>query len=179
MAIKIGFDLDGVLYDWHRVAYDWMISVNENFDVPFAEFWTEWLDQDENHMLADFLMKAPNLVTKIIMSEPMREMLWGLAENNEIFYITARPQEVHFGTRWWIKSSKVPNPENLIFAKDKLPHIIENDIDYFIEDSTKQALALQNHTRIILVEKPWNVIIQEEFPTIFSVLELPELMENL
>ncbi len=179
MTSKIGFDLDGVLYDWHRVAYDWIVDVNENFDIAYDEFWIEWLDRDENHRLADFLVRAPNFVTKIIMSEPMREMLWGLAETNEIFYITARPQEAHFGTKWWIKTSKIPNPENLIFAKNKLPHIISNEIPIFVEDMTKHALALQNHTEVILIAKPWNTIIQEEFPTIYSVLELPELLENL
>ncbi len=179
MTGKIGFDLDGVLYDWHRVAYDWVCETTKEFDVPYDEFWVDWLDRDENHMLANFLVKAPIFVTKIIMSDSMRNMLWSLAKNNELFYITARPQEAHLGTEWWIKTSRVPNPKNLIFAKDKLPHIIENEIDYFIEDMTKHALALQNHTRIILVEKPWNVIIQEEFPTVNSVLELPELMENL
>lgn len=176
---KIGFDIDGVLYDWHKVVYDWMLDSNKGFDVPYDNFWTDWLDQDEQHMLADFLIKTPIFVTKIIMSDTMRNMLWTLAKDFELFYITARPKEVHFGTSWWIKTSRIPNPENLIFAKDKLPHIINHEIDYFIEDSTKNALALQNHTRVILVEKPWNAIIQEEFPTIKSVNEVPNLMENL
>ena len=175
----IGFDLDGVLYDWHGVIYQWMEDNYSGFDVPYAKFWTEWINKEEYKKLATFLVKTPIFVTKIIMSEPMREMLWGLAETNEIFYITARPQEIQHGTTWWIKTSRVPNPENLIFAKDKLPHIIENEIDYFIEDMTKHALALQKHTRIILVAKPWNILIQEEFPTMHSVLELPDLLENL
>ena len=176
---KIGFDLDGVLYDWHRVTYEFVVDSNKNFDVPFDEFWTDWLNQDENHMLADFLMMTPIFVTKIIMSDTMRNTLWTLAETNELFYITARPQEVHSGTEWWIKSSRIPNPENLIFAKDKLPHIINNEIAIFVEDMVKHALALQNHTEVILVEKPWNTIIQEEFPTIFSVNQLPELLETV
>ncbi len=176
---KIGFDLDGVLYDWHRVAYEWVVENKEGFNVPYGRFWTEWINNSKHRMLADFLVKAPVFVTTIIMSEPMREMLWGLAKNSELFYITARPKEAHFGTRWWIKTSKIPNPENLFFAQDKLPLIINHEIDYFVEDRTKNALALQNHTKVILVAKPWNELIQEEFPTIQSVLELPELLETI
>ena len=176
---KIGFDLDGVLYDWHKVVYQWMVNTHSDFDVSYDDFWTDWIDQEEHKELASFLTKTPIFVTKLIMSETMRDTLWGLAETNELFYITARPQEVHFGTTWWLKTSRVPNPENLFFAKDKLPHIINHEIAIFVEDSTKQAIALQNHTEVILIEKPWNTIIQEEFPTIFSVNQLPELLETL
>lgn len=176
---SIGFDLDGVLYDWHRVVYSWTIENTKDLDISFEDFWLDYIRKDEHKMLAAFLTKVPIFVTNLIMSEPMRNMLWNLAKTNEIFYITARPQEVHFGTEWWIKTSKVPNPENLIFAKDKLPYIIEHDIDYFIEDMTKHAIALRKHTNVILVEKPWNTIIQDEFPTIHSVLELPKIMESL
>ena len=176
---KIGFDLDGVLYDWHAVVYQWVVENQSDFDVSYNEFWTDWIDQEEHAGLANFLVNTPIFVTKLIMSEPMREMLWTLAEDFEIFYITARPKDVHFGTEWWIKTSRIPNPENLFFAKNKLPLIINHEIDYFVEDMTKHALALQNYTKIILVEKPWNVIIQEEFPTIQTVNQLPELLENL
>lgn len=176
---RIGFDLDGVLYDWHRVVYNWMEETHSGFDVTYDDFWLDWIQQEEHAELANFLMKTPIFVTKLIMSESMRETLWTLAEGNELFYITARPQEVHFGTSWWIKTSRIPNPENLFFAKDKLPHIINHEIDYFVEDMTKHALALQNHTRVILVEKPWNKIIWEEFPVIQSVIQLPEIMDNL
>jgi uncharacterized HAD superfamily protein len=179
MTGKIGFDLDGVLYNWHKVAYDWVEDCTTDFDISYDEFWTDWIDRDENKNLANFLVKTPIFVTNLIIPDSIRDTLWTLAEANELFYITARPREVHFGTKWWIKTSRIPNPENLIFAKDKLPHIIEHDIEYFVEDMTKHALALQNHTRIVLVEKPWNTIIQEEFPTIQSVTQLPELMENL
>jgi uncharacterized HAD superfamily protein len=179
MLGKIGFDLDGVLYDWHRVIYEWMVNTYTDFDVSYADFWIEWIDQEEHKELASFLMKTPIFVTKLIMSDTMRNTLWHLAETNELFYITARPQEVHFGTSWWIKTSRIPNPENLLFAQDKLPQIINHEIDYFVEDMTKHALALQNHTKVILVEKPWNTIIQEEFPTIFSINQLPELLETI
>lgn len=179
MTGKIGFDLDGVLYDWHKVVYDWMVDTHSDFDVTYAEFWTDWINQEEHKTTADFLTKTPIFVTSLIMPDTIRDTLWGLAETNELFYITARPQEVHLGTEWWVKTSRIPNPKNLIFAKNKLPHIINHEIEYFVEDMVKHALALQNHTRVILVEKPWNVIIQEEFPTIYSVNEIPELMENL
>jgi uncharacterized HAD superfamily protein len=176
---KIGFDIDGVLYDWHNVVYQWMKDYHTGFDVPYDEFWTDWIDRDEHANLANFLVKTPIFVTKLVMPDSMRDTLWELARKNELFYITARPRDVHFGTRQWMKMSRIPNTDNLIFAEDKLPHIIEHNIDYFVEDMTKHALALQNHTRIILVEKPWNRIIQEEFPTIQSVTQLPEIMENL
>lgn len=173
---KIGFDLDGVLYDWHGVVYTWMQDYHKDFDVPYAEFWLEWIQKEENRKLADFLTKVPTLCTKIIMSDSMNKMLWDLSKDLEIFYITARPREVHFATSWWIKTSKVPYPENLIFAKDKVPHIIDNSIDFFVEDMVKHALELRNYTNVILINKPWNEIIQGEFPLLSSVLEIPELL---
>jgi len=179
LMTKIGFDLDGVLYDWHKVVYDWMVESHSNFDVSYKDFWTDWINQDEHKSVANFLIKTPIFVTKLMMSDTIRNTLWTLAKTNELFYITARPRAVHFGTSWWIKTSRIPNPENLLFAKDKLPNIINHGIDYFVEDMTKHALALQNHTKVILVAKPWNKIIQDEFPVIQSVTQLPELMETL
>jgi uncharacterized HAD superfamily protein len=173
---KIGFDIDGVLYNWHGVVYDWMLDYEKGFDIPYAEFWTDWIDKPERKQLANFLTKVPIFCTKLIMTDSMNKMLWDLSRDLEIFYITARPREVHFATKWWIKSSKVPYADNLIFAKDKVPHIIDNNIDFFVEDMTKHVLALRNYTNVILVKKPWNEVIQGEFPAVQSVLEIPELL---
>jgi uncharacterized HAD superfamily protein len=177
---KIGFDLDGVLYDWHKVIYEWVKDYSTDFDVSYSEFWLDWIQKEERKKLANFLCKTPIFVTNLIMSESLRKMLWSLALENELFYITSRPKEVRFGTEWWIKTSRIPNPENLIFAFDsKLPYIIDNEIDYFVEDMTKHAIALRDHTQVILISKPWNTIIQGEFPTISDVSQLPELLEEL
>ena len=176
---KIGFDIDGVLYDWHGVIYDWMLDYSKDCNVSYSEFWLDWIQQPERKTLADFLCKVPIFCTKLIMPDSINKMLWDLSRDLEIFYITSRPREVHFATSWWIKTSKVPNPDNLIFAKDKVPYIIDNNIDFFVDDMTKHILALRNHTNVIVVRKPWNEIIQGEFPCVSSVLEIPKLLEDL
>ena len=175
---KVGFDLDGVLYDWHGVVYEWMQDSHKGVEnVNYADFWNNWLPQ-QNDTLQGFLMKTPIFYTKKIMPDSVRNVLWDLANSGqELFYITSRALDVRFATKWWLESSRIPHTDNLIFATEsKVPYVVDHNIEFFIEDMTKHALELRNVTNVILKAQPWNEIIQPEFTTVQSILEIPEVL---
>jgi hypothetical protein len=63
--------------------------------------------------------------------------------------------------------------------KFKAPVALYLGLDYFVEDRDLHALELKNITKVILVNQIWNTHIQDQFPTINHVSQLPELLKEL
>ena len=179
MKKRLGLDIDGVLYPWQMVAYDYctqMLGIESNS----VEELMEDLDSEKYGTTFGYnLYHDPLLVTKKMVDPGIINTIKFLYNDYEIFYITTRPEEVRSGTEWWLKVSGFPYLENLILCTTKLPHIIENEIDFFVEDIVKYILGLKNYTQVIPVKHPWNKIIQDEFLCINSVVELPIVLEIL
>jgi 5'(3')-deoxyribonucleotidase len=153
MTKVIGIDLDGVLYPWHDIIYK-EHKLSGKTDLSFYEFWKQsWDDyysDDSRKLYWDNICQIPIYYQRSLISPGDLDVLNFLAKKADIYYITARPKSLEFVTRSWLKENKLPYYGNVIFAEDKLPHIILLGCDYFIDDKIDTIENIKDHTNAIL-----------------------------
>jgi len=180
MLSNIAFDLDGVLYNWHLAAHTYL-RVYKGIKESFEEFWRnpfELLSVDE----IKYIATVPELYEKFIPSKDLLDMLHNLSEEYTLYYLTNRPISVENLTSRWLKRYGFPQDDNLIFTTDKGKYIRLLEIDLIAEDGGhdgKVAISLKGLTDVILIRRPWNEKVWNQFITINSVLELPKLIDEL
>lgn len=175
--VRIGFDVDGVLYGWHERVYEYMKSaygfrgtmgklfVDLNNPKIYGEGFIKQIVEKK-----EFYSGAPYKLAVSFLEE--------LARDYELHYITARPLPTTTLTKAWFKEWKFPYQENVVVVTgDKSAEVLERRLTYYVEDRDKYALELKDLTKIILVRKPWNEHIQDQFDCVDSVLELGNYLE--
>jgi len=167
--MNIGFDLDGVLYDWHDVVYRYCVN-NCNYTGSFSQFWKDYNSFSDNKKLN--FETTPIFFSKKIPSPSMIRFLTDVAKDNTIFYITARKKEVHSATINYLERYKFPCTENLIFAEDKAIYIKLLDIDIFVDDFPTTLDSIGNSADTYLFARPWNESICHDYNCINSIEEL-------
>lgn len=158
---RLGFDLDGVLYDWHEGVLDYfkdmgqvspMTTVADLFAFPeedgIIHHWSKWIKDYITHLPEFF--EAPIDPRKL---DIVRE----LGREYEIAYITARVPELEYFTKRWIVRNGLPQPENTYVTNGSKRNIVDGlELDYMIEDRPKYAVELADITTVILLTRPWN-----------------------
>ena len=152
--MNIGFDLDGVMYDWHQSAYDWCTRSGVT-NVDWETFWLEWLPT-QSTIFTNNLTGLQDLYENMIPSPKFFEFIRRVTKGHNVFYITYRPKEVERVTERFLKKYGYPNSENIIFCKDKVPPVLTNDIELFVEDRHFIANSLAPVCKTLLITKVWN-----------------------
>jgi uncharacterized HAD superfamily protein len=173
---RLGFDLDGVLYPWQEVIYQYQ-RYHAGEEHSFQDFWKEATERVFNTKLGDFWLTNNLFYVQRDIRPEILDVIHYLNDIYDVYYITSRVKSARYATKYWFKRNKLPNFDNLYFADgEKLPLVLQHEIDYFVEDRIKHILELKDHTNIILIRQPWNELIWDEVPTLDSVLQLPELL---
>ncbi len=174
--LKIGFDLDGVIYPWHELVYNYLKETIK-LKASFSEFWKDPTNYVSKELIYSFEID-PVFMSKCYPKHDDLLLIQNLAKNFEIFYITARKPQVSVATKTWIKHHKFPYPENLIIVnKSKVEPVIENNIKIFVEDRDKYAIELRDYCEVFLIKKPWNEHIQNEFVCLNQLAELANFLD--
>lgn len=168
--MKIGFDIDGVIYDFHKAIYPalvhtgltqkdfnhfWTDEVNGDYDIP-REIWEKLLHD------ASFYGNPP-----IDFVVPY---LQRLGERHELYYITKRKKSLQQFTREWFGAYGIPFTKILCVEADKAPYVQE--LDWFVEDNPGNALKLSAYTEIVMVRKPWNEILKDQFVFVDNISQI-------
>lgn len=174
--MNIGIDIDGVLTDLERMAIDygtklcveedWPIELNVSEYLETKTFnWTEeqalklW-----NKCLFQYVTQGASRTFAPEVIERLRE------EGHKIYIITARDEyglpEEHYGkmqelTKKWLKDQNIEY-EKIIFAKNKLPHCIENNIDVMIEDSPDNIIGISEKIKVIKFDCQYNKHVEKD-----------------
>jgi uncharacterized HAD superfamily protein len=176
---RLGFDLDGVLYPWHEVIYNYM-KYEHKMETSYADFWkdvTNGMIMDWKNGMGKFWLENNLFLVQRDIKPAYLDLIYQLSEHYDIYYITSRVKTGHNATKYWFKRNKIPFIDNLYFASgEKLPLLLQHEIDIFVEDRVLHILELRNHTRAIMVRQPWNEELWDEVETIDSVIQLPELL---
>lgn len=164
--LTVGFDLDGVGYDFGASVrryldsigrrYGWKDGAEEPHTWNFFEYWG--MDREEFKAICDSGVDAG-----YIFSGPQRpgfsEAVAKVAERgHHIVIITDRqfgssPRASHRATEAWLKEHDVYY-DQLIFSADKTCM----KTDFFVEDKLENYDALHNAgTRPYLITRPWNL----------------------
>jgi len=178
--MNLGFDIDGVLYPFHEVAYNYCHR-DLGMKLTYDEFWYNIINDKFSKVFVDNLVNDPKHYNKFLIDPKILDLLNALSMEHTIYYVTARPKELNFTTRTWFERNKLPQLENLFITNngDKVKYIVDHKIEVFVEDRDRNALELKDYTKVILVKKLWNESIRDQFLCVDSVLELPSVLENL
>lgn len=172
----IGFDIDGVLYDFQTAVFD-HLTMYHKLVQDYTEFWREERDNRGrfSNVFWENIIKVPILYELFDMSPSDLDVLNTLSKDFKIIYVTHRPKEVKFTTEMWFKRNELPYKENLYFAGDKSIPILENQCEYFIDDSVHVIEKLQGITNAILRKRQWHTEEHLKYPYISSLSELLEM----
>ncbi len=178
----LGFDLDGVLYDWHSPVYEYVVQyMGETRD--YDQFWIDAATNKkaENKMLWRNLTKDLTLYNKVQVSKHIVKMVNDLSEKYEIVYITHRDRQwTGFTTWWWLKSNGFPNYDNLeMSGRPKAKSIEMYNCKYFVDDRDYVLESIKDVTQAIGVRHPQNRHIRDiGIPFLDDILDLPALLDH-
>ena len=173
--MNLGFDLDGVLYPWHEGVWK-QLTVDGYITSSFEEYWDkEWkIMREKQSTLFMNMVNEPLMYSSQAPYFGVRSLLECLKlDGHKIWYVTQRPRHLDFITRQWIRRWRLPFEDNVIRVEgSKRQVIIENEIDLFVDDAIRHAEDLKDFTKVILVKRPYNKEIQENFDSVDSVLQV-------
>lgn len=172
---SVGFDLDGVLYMWHEVVYDYFTAF-KGYNGSYNTFWKNYktiLSNDDWKTIVDI---APFYSVK---NPPMFcvDFLNAVAKKYTIHYITYRPESAVLSTEKYLSKYNFPFKENLIFTPDKADHARLLKLKYFVEDRIDYIEPLSKVTNVILRAQPWNEEYWDKYPTAHSFSDMAKFME--
>lgn len=181
-----GFDLDGVLYPWHLMAWDWY-KHTQNDDISFDEFWTYpdgWMATHEGEPIITQMVEEHSLYISSPISPYVHSAVWNIADNyaDKIYYITGRPTAVKDITLKYLIDSKLPQAENLYLSDEnggKLEIIDELGCDYYAEDRPKYLEILPQVTTVFAVTAPYNTYREWDAIRVSHVMQIPEYLERI
>ena len=123
--MNIAFDLDGVLYPWHKSVYDYLTRLPNSLTrgKNYHEFWEDpYTEITEKEW--SYYASLPILYTNMIPSKPMLDMLRKLdSEGHTLYYITNRIPDLARITEQYLNNYKFPQAENLILSEDKAKEV--------------------------------------------------------
>ena len=172
----VGFDLDGVLYDWYTAIYTYFRS-NKNFDGSYDSFWTDW----KKHLLEDdveYLASVPIFYEACAPTKQALSVLKELSEFCEIYYITARPAGTELVTERYLRKNNFPDWFNLTFSCDKGMHIRQFGVSYYLDDNPKIIKDVKNLTNAYLLDTVYYRDLQEGLPVVYSLQEFSDIVKG-
>lgn len=151
--MKIGLDIDGVIYPWHYnlVRYFREFKGYEGDDVEFWNMFESLSSETQNYYVS-----LPILYSGSSLTEDAKENLPKLASLGEIYYITSRIPELEYTTLKFFDEQEVPFKENLIFERRKSMVIRRYGIDYYVDDQAKYLEEMKGITSSFLFLQPHN-----------------------
>ena len=157
-AVRIGVDLDGVLYNFEDSFRFYLETIGIS-GLPVPETWSVWehwnMTQEE---WTEHFINGVNAGIIFRVGEPEPHAIDVLNQFRDdgylIHIVTHRmvgDKSVH-NTFDWLAEHKVPY-DTLTFAKDK--RVVPTD--YFIEDNADNYRMLEAAgTKTVLMDRPWN-----------------------
>ena len=181
----IGFDVDGVLYWWHKAVYEYSVHSGW-YSGTYEEFWTgdSWKLFGKGEPYMGFpTVSWYNICTNLLMLDRPEmvnikgtKVLRELAKEHNVIYITARNQEIEGITKRMLEEH-FPNPEQVTFASDKTIPVLLQNVDLFIEDNVSNCIALKPHTKVLVMKHVWNKQLwRKEFDTIDNLREVEKYL---
>lgn len=178
----LGFDIDGVLYDWHMPVYRYMVN-NMQETRDYDQFWIEVATNKkaENKMLWRNIVLDLTLYNKTAVSKEIIKMVNDLSKKYEIVYITHRDEQwTRFTTWMWLKSCGFPNYDNLeMSGRPKEKSIEMYKCKYFVDDRDYVLESIKDVTKAIGIKHPQNRHIRDiGIPFLDNILDLPKLLKT-
>jgi hypothetical protein len=178
-TMRLGFDIDGVLYPWHEEVWKWYVRRNGE-PISFIEFWRwpgGWVARNEGTAIVKSLVKETLPYVSAGINEVDVSIVNDIANEffDDIYYITSRPENLHYDTSKWLKESGFPFADNLIMADGnggKIQVVKDTGCNYYVEDRPKYLELLPEVTKAFKMIRPYNMYKMFDAITIGSLYEL-------
>lgn len=185
--MNIGIDIDGVLTNIAEYQLEYGSKYTNNINLNLlninpAEYETSdifvW-NEEQDKVFWDTYMEQYAKEERIRKFAP--EVIEKLNEKHNIYIITARENysnvDIKKITEQWLKENNVKYNE-LIFAGDKLPVILDKKIDVMVEDYPKNINKLKDHCNVVVFDNIYNKDAEGKFRA-YSWYQIFEYIENL
>jgi uncharacterized HAD superfamily protein len=180
----LGFDIDGVLYPWHEEVWKWFIQRNGEH-ISFIDFWKHpdgWISRNEGSAIVKNLVKETLPYTSAKINEADVSIVNDIAKFfDEIWYITSRPEGLHYDTAKWLKESGFPFADNLIMADGsggKIEVVKNTKCDFYVEDRPKYLELLPEITNVFKMVTSYNTYKFFDAISIGNLFELYDYFET-
>lgn len=168
--MKIGIDLDNVVFDSATVILD---ELRSHTDVEIKEIGSYWIEEAfdiDKHLVDKAVRKTISASHLPILTGVDRVLNWLQDICPPLYFISDRPVKHYHST--WNQLRNINLEKNLIILTDKIREekplnkiYLTNmlDIDIFIEDrpDTINDLYLKTKCDILVFDRPWNKDIYE------------------
>ncbi len=166
MKEPIAFDVDGVLADFHRPFYKFILDNRDDlhFNLEDITAW-DWSTQIKNLTSGEFWDLFDRFTVEHgyaflpLISDVAFDLIDFLSEEGHpIYFITARPPETREETYHWIQCNFDVRYDNIIHTSNKSDMCNKLKISRFIEDTPHSAaeIADNSHTKVFLLDKLYN-----------------------
>ncbi|MDE3073823.1 MAG: hypothetical protein KGJ86_00205 [Chloroflexota bacterium] len=158
--LRIGLDLDGVVYDFDS-AFRRMVRLVYAIELPVATSWNshkEVLLQKGREDVWDFMWNAgveEGLFYRGLAYPGAIEASTYLATVGKLVAITSRPTNARYDTFRWLSENRVPTDEVHIVHEEPKSSI---PCDLYIDDGPHNAadLLVNTDAMVLLWDRPWN-----------------------
>ena len=179
MNIKIGLDIDGVLYDWHEIAYQ-----QYNKGESYEDFWTG-IRANPDSVFTNNIVNDPTLYCKVTIRNDYVNIVKHIDFIcDELHYITSRPLSVERNTTKLFKQSGMPKTDNILFVgngKSKLQTILDLGCNVIVEDQPNYVEELVDQNIIILLmDRTYNRNFNElQYDNVVRVYDMYDVLDYI
>lgn len=120
--------------------------------------WFRLYDEDNEKLIERFHYKYMNSYEEAEIIDGAKQIIEDLNEKNNIYFVTARGNELQDVTIKWLEKNELSSIEIYMLGSDyKIDKAKELKCDIFIEDNPLNALQLaQGGVRVFLLETNYN-----------------------
>lgn len=174
---KIGLDLDGVLYPFHKTVYG-ILTRYHSLSMDYKPFWH--FAREIGYMqreITDLVNIAETYLTGKISDINKKAINELVFTGNEIFYVTARPFQMESITKMWLLNQGLPFANNLkIGSHSKIKSVVGYKCDVFVDDRNTVVEEIKNVTRAIMYKADYHYLAYVmEYEYINNLWELVEM----
>jgi uncharacterized HAD superfamily protein len=170
--MRIGLDIDGVIYPWHYSIYRYFTEF-KGYDKDISTFWMK-----DRHIITEYHVSIPLCYLDTSPTDDVLEYLPKLAEIAELYYITSREPHLLWATQKFFNIYDLPFKENLILSKEKANYARLLKLDYFLDDMPKYVDMLKGITNAYLFKAVHNSDVREQYEVINSLEEFYNMVKE-
>ncbi|MDR2934100.1 MAG: hypothetical protein LBU68_02350 [Rickettsiales bacterium] len=191
--LNIAFDIDGVLTDAQRFAFDYGYELfrtpvvnpnayyeNEIFGLSserYDDFWNRYgLFYFGQYPMRDF---AAQVIKQL--HEDGHNVVFITSRNNlATGYCKMSWSEFQKLVNNWFEKSGIPNPKIIYCDGSKLPYCLEQKIDVMVEDKAEHVLELSKSIKMICFDVDYNRHVKgKNILRAYSMLEVYDLVKSI
>jgi hypothetical protein len=162
--MRVGFDLDGVLYDFADAMRRWINTHEHDYNLgeghpSMYNWWPEWgMTPEQWARFVHDGVDAQVIFCGPALDDAANQVRRVKEAGHSVHIITARffgtdPEQSQRNTKLWLSEHDIPF-DTLDFSKDKTTE----PTDFFLEDVIKNYDAVEAAgTLAYLVNRPWNM----------------------